>query len=245
MELFDSYDREPSFDSYIPPQDDSYNRWSDYGAVNDWANSMSQARPQDSFDGGSGGGGFSFDGFMKGNQGLFGSPGSWLSNATSAPSLWQLGTSIYSAMQANKAAKEQQAMVQKMMERSDPFGPQRAMYQQQLASAMTDPNAFANSPGYLAAMKSSEEAIRRQAAKSGYLGSGNLLNTISENAADQMWKYRDQELQRLAQLAGAQFGPNVSGFASPALDAINTKYNGRNQALGQIASSLGGNQYKF
>lgn len=245
MELFDSYDVE-SPQTYMPQDTgQNYNRWSDYDAVNNWGNSMSEPRQQDVYDQPSQNSSFNFDKFMGGGQGLFGAPGSWLSNATSAPSLWQLASSIYSANQAKKQSAEQMALAERMSQRADPFGSQRAAYQSMLANLYSNPTSFTSNPAYRAALSESEEAIRRQAAKSGYLGSGNLLNELSKNAQDQAYKFYDQEAQRLANLSGAQFNGVNTAATTGAMDALNNRYQAKNQAFGQIASQLGGNQYKF
>ena len=111
---------------------------------------------------------------------------------------------LYGLNQSNQLTK----LGQQAMERSDPFGPYRKQYGDQLSALMADPSSISKYPGYQAGL----DAITRKMASQGYLGSGNMMAALQKYGGD----FFDKEATRLGQFAGAQFGPNTSAALSGA-----------------------------
>lgn len=109
-------------------------------------------------------------------------------------SAYNMGTGLYglyNAEEARRAAKQPQVY--------DPFGPQRAQYQQQLAELTADPSKIQSDPGYTSGL----QAVQRTMAAQGYLGSGNMMNEIANFGGN----FYNQAVSRLSGLAGANIGP--------------------------------------
>lgn len=94
----------------------------------------------------------------------------------------------------------------------DPFGQaNREYYQAQLKNSYENPDAFLQDPGHQAKLKSGLDAVSRQDAMKGYLGSGNMAADLSAYTANLNNQFLDQERQRLMGLTGAQFNPAAAG----------------------------------
>lgn len=103
-------------------------------------------------------------------------------------------------------------------EKSDPFGPYRKGYADKLLALEANPGLLKSTPGFLAG----QDAIKRQMAAKGYLGSGNMAGALMRYSGDAY----QQEAGRLAQLAGAGIAPG------------NTHFNAAN-LTGQSLSNIG------
>lgn len=110
-------------------------------------------------------------------------------------------------------------LVNKLLERSDPFYSQRAGYQQKLADMFADPKgSVGKMPGYQAGL----DAVERKMASQGFNGSGNMETSLLDYGGT-MW---NQQAQFLSQLGGAQFAPaNNTGLANIAGQANATTTN--------------------
>jgi hypothetical protein len=96
----------------------------------------------------------------------------------------------------------------------DPFGSQRPYYQQQLMNLYQNPQSLQNLPGYQFALGEMTRGTNREAARGGhYLGTKRIedLQNRTMGLASQTY---GSEADRLARLAGAQFGPNAAAYAS-------------------------------
>lgn len=76
-----------------------------------------------------------------------------------------------------------------------------AAYQKQLRNLISNPNSITSDAAYQSILKSSNDAARRQAAASGMLNSGNLLNAIAQNTANQTSNYYNNRVNQLSNLA--------------------------------------------
>lgn len=116
--------------------------------------------------------------------------------------------------------------------RADPFAPYRPGYGQQLRTLMDDPSNFEKHPEYKFIRDSGLEAVERKMAAGGYNKSGNMAAELAQFASGLAATYRGQELDRLANLAGAGISP------SPASTALQGKAQTFDQT-GQLLASLG------
>lgn len=141
-----------------------------------------------------------FDAAKIGSESI--NPLDWLKQLakTASPylNLASAGLGLYSASRAGKTPSPAPVY--------DPFAGQRGQYQQQLSRLSTDPNYLTELPGYKAGI----EATRRGMAAGGYNISGNEEAALFQYGGN----VYNQEATRLANLAGANIGPMVSG-ASP------------------------------
>ncbi len=109
--------------------------------------------------------------------------------------LWDIGTGAYGAYKGY----EMQNLAKEYAGKADPFGPQRGYYASQLQALQANPSMVTQLPQYKAGL----DAIARQNASQGYLGSGNSQAMSADFAA----KLYQSELERLAGLAGAGISP--------------------------------------
>lgn len=89
-------------------------------------------------------------------------------------------------------------------EKSDPFGPYRKGYADKLLALEANPGLIKSTPGFL----SGQDAITRQMAAKGYLGSGNQAGALMRFSGD----FYNNEANRLATLAGSNINPNQTYF---------------------------------
>ena len=92
-------------------------------------------------------------------------------------------------------------MASNAKEEMDPFRAYRKGYAERLQALEANPSLITHSPGYQAGI----DAIKREAAATGYYGSGNMALGLSRYAGDRLDKERD----RLATLAGAGQTPGA------------------------------------
>lgn len=106
-----------------------------------------------------------------------------------------LGAGAYSLYGASQLP----GMMNKLAMQSDPFGPYRAGYAQQLQALQADPSSITKMPGYTAGL----EAVQRSMAAQGYTGSGNMMAALSKYGQD----FYQQQFSNLSSLAGAGVNP--------------------------------------
>lgn len=110
--------------------------------------------------------------------------------------LFQSGQGLYGLY----AAQQQSKLAARAAASQDPFGPQRAQYQQQLAQLMSNPSGITSMPGYEAGM----QAVTRKMAAQGYLGSGNMMASLQQYGG----QFYNDAVARLTALSGANIGPS-------------------------------------
>lgn len=94
----------------------------------------------------------------------------------------------------------------------DPFGAQRPAYQQRLANLYSNPMSVQNTPGFQFAQQIGEQAVNRQASKSGHFHSPNRLQEIAKFNQGLATQTFNQERNSLMQLAGAGIDPNAGAY---------------------------------
>lgn len=106
-----------------------------------------------------------------------------------------IGSGIYGLMQSER----QRRLARQMMDRSDPFGQYRPEFGAMLSNLYSNPSKIFEMPGY----KAGEQAVMRNMASQGYLGSGNMMHAMMKYGGD----FFNQEATRLGTFAGAGFNP--------------------------------------
>lgn len=139
--------------------------------------------------------------------------------------------------QQQQALDQQSQQFDKQLKASDPFGPERAQYAKQLQDLMTNPGSVKDLPGYQFQMDQGTDAITRQAAANGFLGSGNLGAELEKYGQGLASSFYDKRLSLLSSLAGAGAvpgAPNNPG-AGAGIAAANNNYS----ATGDLLTSAG------
>lgn len=165
-------------------------------------------------------------------------PLGWVSAAVAVGGLIaQKRASKKQAKQQEQALDRQDTNFNKQLDASNPFGQERAQYAKQLQELMANPNSVKDLPGYQFQMDQGTDAITRQAAATGYLGSGNLGAELAKYGQGLASSFYDRRASLLSTLAGAGAvpgAPNNPG-AGPGIAAANNNYN----ATGDFYTSLG------
>ena len=95
---------------------------------------------------------------------------------------------------------------------ADPFAAQRPQYQSMLQQLMTNPASIQGSPGYQFQMDQGLQAVNRNEAAKGMLGSGNRLQELMQYGQGLASQDYNNQFLRLANLAGASAGqPGTAG----------------------------------
>ena len=142
--------------------------------------------------------------------------------------------SAYGKYSANKATAK---AAEKAVQMADPFGPYRGAFANQLMALAQNPGSIVNTPGYQFRLNSGLDAVNRQASTRGLLRSGNRLVDLmnyGQNFASQEY---DREMNRLAQLAGANVG-SPSSAAQYNILAGNASNLGTRGLIGDISEIL-------
>lgn len=113
-----------------------------------------------------------------------------------------------------------------------------------------------NQPGYQAQLNSGIDAIQRAASAKGSLGSGRLLQALSDYGSNQLSTYYGNTLSRLAQIAGSgqtaatqqgnismNQGNNIASLNQALGDQLGNSYLAQGNSLAQAALAAG-QQYK-
>jgi hypothetical protein len=127
----------------------------------------------------------------------------------------------------------------KVMQQMDPFGAQRAGYQQKLADTYTNPMGTLQRPeiaGQLAQMKAQMDARDATAGRRSQYGG--RMNQLAEQQAKLMDSYRAQ----LGQFGGSQFAPNTSAGASILQGANNVNSNPMNPLIAAAGNIMKGDE---
>jgi hypothetical protein len=124
-------------------------------------------------------------------------------------------------------------MATKYAGQMDPFGGQRAGYQDQLKSLMSDPMAYLNnSPDYKAALAGGMGALDSSMSAKGFGGSGHAADEAQAYGSQLAAQYLDKDRAALMQMAGANIGPGA------AEDLIKTGITGSITAKNNALSNL-------
>jgi hypothetical protein len=148
-----------------------------------------------------------------------------------------IGSSLYGIYQGI----QQQNQASDALKASDPFGPYRAAYAEQLKALMDNPSSIMEDPGYKFQRDQGEQALVRNMAAGGYLGSGNLGVALTKYGEDYASNAYNARLSQLSTLAGAGISPN----AGPALAANNMGIETMASSLASLGYTLGHTDYAW
>lgn len=132
--------------------------------------------------------------------------------------LLNLGSGLYGLYEADKMKD----LAKDAYHDSDPFGPYRGQYAQQLMALMQDPSSITKDPGYQFQFDQGSEAVRRKMAAGGFAGSGNMGTALVEYGQNFAQNAFRDRITQLAGLAGANIAPNFSGALSGYASGIDT-----------------------
>lgn len=145
-----------------------------------------------------------------------------------------IGSGILGLNRASQIPKQTEAL----MARSDPFGPYRAQYAQQLSSLAANPSSVTSLPGYNFAREQGEQALTRKMAQGGYTGSGNEMIALKQFNEKLAGDWYNNEMTRLASLAGAGISPSALGALG--MNGINAQNDMLSRALASIGYGVRG-----
>jgi len=185
----------------------------------------------------------------------------WMKGGTiggmKVPGLLEGGLGLAKYLQSSGQADQTRSTGTQAAQVADPFGTQRALYQQKLRDLYSNPDLIKAIPGYGAGLNAGTDAIRRNAAKSGRLDSGNINYDLMDYSTKYAMDQFNNQAQQLAGLSGAGINPSeaskmlyqsnqdaqkqsaygLQALADPWKDANNTDK--LNQRIAQIAANAG------
>lgn len=130
----------------------------------------------------------------------------WVSDPKNFGTEASLVSGLYGMYQSN----QQMQMGKDAIKASDPFGSQRAQYQQQLSALMANPSSVFQDEGYKASLEQGLGGVERTMASKGLLGSGNEAAELQKYGQTFATDYLNQRIAQLSGLAGAGISPNPS-----------------------------------
>jgi hypothetical protein len=141
-------------------------------------------------------------------------------------------------------AQELRDATQQGIERTDPFGPQRQMYQGMLADSYNNPNFFNNNPVLQGIRNTTQNDVSRQMASRGYNMSGREMSEMGSRLQDESMRYALPFQQQLAQNAGANINPGNVGQLGleGATRAGQASMNAQGGGMNFLANLFGGGQ---
>lgn len=158
--------------------------------------------------------------------------GSALNQGSAAKNIATYGPVIWSGIEyanAKDAAAAYQDQLQKNIASSDPFGPERAKYQQQLDELMKNPQSFLSSPQ----VQFASDAAARKMASMGYNQSPAQAQAIADASIGQYYN----QANLLSGLSGSQISPNSRAANDAASEMVNSKM-GTDAAGGNLTRQL-------
>lgn len=131
------------------------------------------------------------------------------SRSTQGP--WTEGLNLGSGAYGMWQSLQMRRLARRAFERQDPFGPQRAQYQREMAALSANPSSITSRPGYQFGFDEGNRAVARRMAAAGYSGSGNEQIALQRYGQEYAGKFYGDEMTRLAKLSGADIGPGYAG----------------------------------
>lgn len=147
-----------------------------------------------------------------------------------ARTLLNLGSGLYGLYESG----QQRNMARDAIRASDPFGPYRQQYAQQLMALIADPSSITKDPGYKFQFDQGAEAVRRAMASKGFIQSGNEGIALTEYGQNFAQKAYNDKITQLAGLAGAGISPNPG----PGLNAYNQGLETASAALASLGYGI-------
>lgn len=147
-----------------------------------------------------------------------------------AKNLLTIGSGLYGLYESG----QQRNLAKDAMAKSDPFGPYRAQYAQQLSALMMNPGSITEDPGYKFQFEQGQQAVERGMAAKGYLGSGNEGIALTQYGQNFAANYLNAKISQLSGLAGANITPNYG----PGLQAYGQGLDTASAALASLGYGI-------
>jgi hypothetical protein len=141
----------------------------------------------------------------------------------------QAGASYWAGNQLGQAGQTAAAA-------ADPFAQYRPQYANALAELQRNPSYVQNLPGYKFSLDQGQQALTRNMASKGYLGSGNMLAELQKQGQGFASQQFNTERDFLAKASGAYLDP--SRAAQMGLNASTAQLGEYNKGLGTLGSAL-------
>lgn len=138
------------------------------------------------------------------------------------------GAAAYGAYSTSQTQSQMQGMAQGTYNEQQGFA-------QQLQTLMANPSSVTSLPGYEFQFQQGSDAVTREMAASGFLGSGNEATALTKYGQGMAQSAYAQQEQMLAGLSGLQAASSPAQYGSVGLSAGNSAFS----QLGQAFSSLG------
>jgi hypothetical protein len=122
-------------------------------------------------------------------------------------------------------------------DRADPFGQYRRGYGDQLKDLYRDPSKVAQTPGYQFALNQAMGATESRLRAMGLTGSSQMQKSLVDQASGMAAQTWNQEANRLAMMAGAQFDP--ANAARMQMEGEKLRMEAQSNALGAIMYPFG------
>ena len=142
------------------------------------------------------------------------------------------GAAVYGAVEAGSTASQARG------QSSTVFGEQQ-QYAKQLAALISDPSSVSSLPGYQFQLSQGSEAVARQMAASGYLGSGNEATALTQFGQGLASSFYGQQANLLASLAGLTAPSSPSQLTGAATGASQNSFSQLMTLLGQAGLFAG------
>lgn len=148
-----------------------------------------------------------------------------------------LPAAISTALLQWRQSQQYPQMAERYAQQLDPFASQRAGYQTNLQDAINNPASVLSNPAYQAFKQQGLDSVGRAQAARGYMGSGNMLQSLQDYSNTQDLNYLNNRIQQLTPLTGAQFGPGAAaGILGMGLQGM---MGSQNAALGSLFYPFG------
>jgi hypothetical protein len=142
------------------------------------------------------------------------------------------GAAVYSAVESGHTQSQARG------QSGTVFGEQQ-QYAQQLAKLISDPSSVKDLPGFQFQMQQGSEAVARQMAASGFLGSGNEATALTQYGQGLAQSFYGQQSNLLASLAGLTAPSSPSQLTGAATGANQNSFNQFMQLAGQAGQLYG------
>jgi hypothetical protein len=146
--------------------------------------------------------------------------------------LFSIGSGLYGLYES----QQQLDLAKAAFSQSNPFGPYRKQYADQLSQLIANPSSITSYPGYQFGFDQGNQALRASSAARGFKGSGNEDAALIRYGQGYAETFLGNEENMLANLAGAGISPNFG----PALSGYSMGLGTASQSLASIGYGLGG-----
>lgn len=151
-------------------------------------------------------------------------------------SLGEILSTVGSNVAANRNINQFENFIRQMIERGDPYGPERAAAIARLRQLEANPGSVTDNPLFRDMNTKSQDDLARRLAARGYTNSGNESGALQENFLANMNKFYGDEWNRIAREAGVFIDPSTA--ISGGMRAAGEVYGARTNRDAGLAAAL-------